>query len=183
MKKRLTAAVLACSMIGLPSAWAALPNGASAPEFKTQAAQGGDTFQFDLNDALRKGPLVLYFFPAAFTKGCTIEAHDFAEAVPEYEKLGARVIGISADSIDVLKPFSVSECQSKFPVAADGDGKIMRAYDAVHDRNAERAQRISYVITPDRKVIYSYADSDPDKHVANTLEALRTWRAQHPDKG
>ncbi len=182
MRKRLITAVLAGALASGSPVWAALPEGANAPEFQTQAAQGGTTFQFKLKDALRKGPLVLYFFPAAFTKGCTIEAHDFAEAVPEYEKLGARVVGVSADKIDVLKRFSVSECQSKFPVAADADGRIMKAYDAVHDRSPDHAQRISYVLTPDGKVIYSYMDSNPDQHVANTLAALRAWRAQHPLK-
>jgi peroxiredoxin len=178
MKKSAAALSLLAALFVAPAAWSALPVGASAPDFATQAAMGGKTFRFSMADALRDGPVVLYFYPAAFTTGCTIEAHDFAEATDQYRELGARVIGISADGIDVLQKFSVSACQSKFAVAADADQGIMKAYDAVHDRNPERAQRVSYVIVPPGRVIYSYTDSAPDHHVANTLEALRKWRAQ-----
>src|SRR3546814_7938298 len=83
------------------------------------------------------------------TQGCTIEARDFAEATDDYQALGATVIGVSADDIDTLKKFSVSECRSKFAVAADGDQAIMKAYDAVHDRRPDHAKRVSYVITPE----------------------------------
>jgi peroxiredoxin Q/BCP len=179
MKSVIAALSFATVLCAAPAAYAALPAGAAAPAFSTPAAMGGNVFTFSLADALKQGPVVLYFYPAAFTQGCTIEAHDFAEATDEYRALGARVIGISADTIDVLKRFSVSECQSKFAVGADADQKIMQAYDAVHDRNAERAQRISYVISPAGKVIYSYTDSDPDHHVANTLNALREWATQN----
>ena len=97
-----------------------------APVFTAQASLGGNVYDYSLADALKKGPVVLYFYPAAFTKGCTIEAHEFAEAVDQYKAQGATVIGVSHDNIDTLKKFSVSECRSKFPVAADADSKIIR---------------------------------------------------------
>jgi len=99
------------------SAPAALAPGAAAPDFTTQGALAGKPFSFSLKQALKKGPVVLYFFPAAFTPGCTIEAHEFAEATPEFAKLGATVIGMSADGIDKLQRFSVEECRNKFAVA------------------------------------------------------------------
>ncbi|ARP90514.1 peroxiredoxin [Bordetella genomosp. 9] len=179
MRKAVVALSMVAALSAAQHAWSALPIGAPAPDFSTQAAMGGEVYPFKLADALRDGPVVLYFYPAAFTQGCTIEAHDFAEATEQYRALGARVVGVSADDIDVLQRFSVSACQSKFAVAADADQRIMRAYDAVHDRNPQRAQRISYVIVPPGRVIYSYTDSNPDHHVANTLNALRTWREQH----
>lgn len=178
MKKSAVALLLLAALSAAPCAWSALPVGAPAPDFATSAAMGGNVFKFSMADALRQGPVVLYFYPAAFTTGCTIEAHDFAEATDQYQELGARVIGVSADGIDVLQKFSVSACQSKFAVAADADQRIMKAYDAAHDRSP-RAQRVSYVIVPPGRVIYSYTDSDPDHHVANTLDALRKWRQQN----
>lgn len=157
-------------------AHAVLPVGAAAPDFTAEASLGGKTYSFSLADALKKGPVVLYFYPAAFTKGCTIEAHDFADAMDQYKALHATVIGVSHDPIDKLKEFSVSECRSKFPVAADADKKIMQSYDAVLDRNPELASRVSYVITPDGKILYVHSDMNPDKHVANTLDALQKWQ-------
>ncbi len=154
---------------------AALNAGDKAPDFTAQASLGGKVFRFSLADALKKGPVVLYFYPAAFTKGCTIEAHDFAAASDKYHALGATVIGVSHDPIDKLVRFSVSECRSKFAVAADENKYIMKAYDAVLDRNPERANRISYVIVPSGQIIYSYTDLNPDKHVENSLAALQKW--------
>jgi thioredoxin-dependent peroxiredoxin len=160
------------------SANAVLKPGDAAPDFRTQASLGGDVFTFSLADALKKGPVVLYFYPAAFTKGCTIEAHDFADAVDAYRSLGATVIGVSADNIDTLNKFSVSECRSKFAVAADQDRAIMKSYDAVLAMKPEYADRVSYVIAPDGRIVYAYQSLSPDKHVANTLDALRKWAAQ-----
>ncbi|MFI4903091.1 MAG: peroxiredoxin [Burkholderiales bacterium] len=154
---------------------AALKAGDRAPEFTTQASMDGKVFDFSLAEALKKGPVVLYFYPAAFTEGCTIEAHDFADATDEYRKLGATVIGVSNDDIDKLKRFSVSECRSKFAVAADTDQHIMKAYDAVLKIAPKYADRTSYVIAPDGRIVYEYTSLDPDKHVANTLAALRRW--------
>jgi len=159
-------------------ALAALKPGSPAPPFTTEASLGGREFSFDLASALAKGPVVLYFYPAAFTSGCTLEAHEFAEAADEYRKLGATVIGVSGDPIATLDKFSVSECRSKFPVASDGDHKISRAYDAVLGIGpVTYSDRTSYVIARDGKIAYAYRSLDPEKHVANTLAALRALPA------
>jgi thioredoxin-dependent peroxiredoxin len=175
----LRGALLALAVLGATDAQAVLKVGDSAPDFSTQASLGGNAYQYSLAEALHKGPVVLYFYPAAFTKGCTIEAHDFAEAVDQYKQYGATVIGVSADDIDTLKRFSVSECRSKFPVAADPDTHIIRAYDAKLPV-LSKADRVSYVIAPDGKVIYAYQSMSPDQHVANTLAAVKAWAAAHP---
>ncbi|HYR01449.1 MAG TPA: peroxiredoxin [Casimicrobiaceae bacterium] len=164
-------------LVALP-AHGALRPGDKAPDFTAQASLGGNVFTFALADALKKGPVVLYFYPAAFTTGCTIEAHDFAEATDAYRALGATVIGVSADDIATLNRFSVSECRSKFAVAADGDRSIMKSYDAVYARKPEYADRVSYVISPDGRIVYAYTSLNPEKHVANTLDALRKWVAE-----
>lgn len=177
MRRYLAVGALALS-VSMP-AYAALDIGASAPDFVTQASLGGTVFTFSLADALKKGPVVLYFYPAAFTPGCTIEAHDFADAIGKYKALGATVIGVSHDDIEKLNRFSVSECRKKFAVASDADQTIMRSYDAILAAKPEYANRVSYVIVPDGKIIYSYTDLNPDKHVANTLEALRKWNKDH----
>jgi peroxiredoxin len=163
--------------VAAAQAGAALKPGDKAPDFTAQASLGGKVFAFSLADALKKGPVVLYFYPAAFTEGCTIEAHDFADATDAYHKLGATVIGVSHDGIDKLKRFSVSECRSKFAVAADEDQHIMKAYDAVLAKAPRYANRTSYVIAPDGRILYEYTSLDPDQHVANTLDALRRWSA------
>ncbi len=165
----------ALALVAVP-AFASLTVGSPAPTFTAQASLGGKVYTFNLADALKKGPVVVYFYPAAFTTGCTIEAHDFADAMGKYQALGATVIGVSHDPIDKLQKFSVSECRSKFPVAADTDGKIMQSYDAVMPQHDQYANRTSYVITPDGKVIYAYTDMEPDQHVANTLKALQDWK-------
>jgi peroxiredoxin (alkyl hydroperoxide reductase subunit C) len=168
-------AVLACwSQLS----WAAaLKPGDVAPDFSTEAALGGKTFRFSLADALKKGPVVVYFYPKAFTTGCTIEAHNFAEAIDRYAALGASVVGVSHDSIETLKKFSVEECRNKFAVAADLDSKIMKAYGAALWINPNMADRISYVLGPDAKVIYVYSSLSPDQHVEKTLKALSDWKA------
>ncbi len=160
-------------------AYPALNIGGKAPNFVTQASLGGKVFTYSLVDELKKGPVVLYFYPAAFTKGCTIEAHDFADAIEKYQALGATVIGVSHDDIEKLNRFSVSECRSKFPVAADPDQSIMKSYDAILAAKPEYANRTSYVIAPSGEIIYTYTDLQPDKHVENTLDALRKWAGQH----
>ena len=165
------------ALFALPSD-AALTVGAAAPDFTTQASLGGKVFSFSLAEALKSGPVVLYFYPAAFTKACTIEAHDFADAVDKYKALGATVIGVSHDTIATLNRFSVSECRSKFAVAADADQSIMKSYDAILAAKPQYANRVSYVIAPDGKIVYTYTDLKPDRHVANTLAALERWRSQ-----
>jgi peroxiredoxin Q/BCP len=163
-------------------ALAALPNGAKAPDFTTQATLAGKPFTFSLADALRQGPVVLYFYPAAFTSGCTIEAHNFAEATEQFKALGATVIGVSHDDIDTLNKFSVSECRNKFAVAADADKKIMKAYDAQLFIKPDWAKRTSYVIAPSGEILYSYNSLNPDKHVANTMAAVKKWAEEHKVK-
>jgi peroxiredoxin len=169
-------AVVAASL-ALP-VQAALNVGTMAPPFTAEASLGGNVYRYSLGDELKKGPVVLYFYPAAFTKGCTIEAHDFAEAVDKYKALGATVIGVSHDPIETLKRFSVSECRSKFPVAADPDKSIMKSFDAVLLGISPYANRTSYVIAPNGTILYTYTDLSPDKHVENTLAALRKWAAE-----
>jgi peroxiredoxin len=175
-------AFLLTALLASASALAALPDGAQAPDFTTQASLAGKAFEFSLADALRKGPVVLYFYPAAFTPGCTKEAHEFAEATDKFKSLGATVIGVSYDNIDTLNKFSVSECRNKFAVASDADQKIMKAYDAVLKQKPEWADRTSYVISPDGHVLYSYTDLNPDKHVENTMAVVRKWADAHPKK-
>ena len=161
------------------TASATLKPGDAAPPFTAQASLGGKTYAYSLADELKKGPVVVYFYPAAFTQGCTIEAHEFAEAVDEYKKYGATVIGVSHDNIDTLTKFSVSECRSKFPVAADPDAKVIGAYDAGMPMHNSMANRVSYVIAPDGKIIYEYTSLSPEKHVENTLKAVKDWAAAH----
>jgi thioredoxin-dependent peroxiredoxin len=166
-------------MVLTAPASAALATGSKAPNFTLQATQGGNVFTFSLADALKKGPVVLYFYPAAFTQGCTIEAHEFADAIDQYKALGATVIGVSHDPLDTLQKFSVSECRSKFAVAADTDQNVMREYDAILPAHPDYANRTSYVIAPGGTIIYSYTSLDPSLHVQNTLTALKTWEADH----
>lgn len=161
------------------SAFAELGLGAKAPDFKADASLGGKEFKFSLADALKKGPVVLYFYPAAFTPGCTTEAHDFADATDKFAALGATVIGISHDAIETLDKFSVSECRSKFAVVADADESITKSYDAVLAIKPQYANRTSYVITPDGKIAYAYTSLDPSQHVDNTIAAVEKWRADH----
>jgi len=177
--KQVFLTAMTIALLGLP-ARAALSVGADAPDFTAQAAQGGKTFPFSLADALKRGPVVVYFFPAAFTSGCTIEAHEFADAAAEYRDLGATLIGVTAGNIDRLAEFSVSECRSKFPVAADPNATIAKTYDAMLAVYPGHSNRTSYVIAPDDKVIFVYSDLKPDEHVTRTLAALKAWRASHP---
>jgi len=164
--------------LAVAPALAALKDGAKAPDFTLQASQGGNVFTFSLADALKKGPVVLYFYPAAFTTGCTIEAHNFADAIDKYKALHATVIGVSHDPIEKLQKFSVSDCRSKFAVAADTDQAVEKAYDAILDKAPQYANRTSYVIAPDGTIIYTYTNLEPDQHVANTLQALADWEAK-----
>lgn len=174
---RLTAIAAAFALLGLPvAAVAALPVGAKAPNFRTQGAIGGKPFTLTLSEALKKGPVVLYFFPAAFTTGCTLEAHEFAEASGDFAKAGARVIGMSADPIDKLARFSVEECRNKFAVAT-APPKVVEAYDVKLPLMAGRSNRTSYVIAPTGRVIYVHSDLDYRDHVKNTLAAVRKWKA------
>jgi peroxiredoxin Q/BCP len=177
--KRLAMWTLVLAGLSAGPAAAALADGAKAPDFTAQASLGGKEFTFSLADALKKGPVVLYFYPAAFTPGCTVEAHDFADAVDKYAALGATVIGVSHDAIATLDKFSVSDCRSKFPVAADPNEIVIKEYDAVLEKHPEYANRTSYVIAPDGTVLMSYTDLNPDKHVELTLAAVQKWHDAH----
>lgn len=177
MKTLLAAAVAAFALPAM--AFAALPVGAAAPDFATKASLAGKEFNFSLDAALKKGPVVLYFFPAAFTSGCTVEAHEFAEATEEFNKLGATIIGVTAGNIDRINEFSVSECRNKFAVAADPNLAIAKSYDSTLALKPGWSNRTSYVITPDHKIAYAYSDLKPDNHVKNTLDAVKAWKTSH----
>jgi peroxiredoxin Q/BCP len=169
MKKLIIGAFLA---LAATPAFASLKVGDKAPDFTAPATLGGKEFTFHLADALKSGPVVVYFYPAAFTQGCTVEAHEFAAAIPQYKALGATVIGVSHDDIATLNKFSVSECQSKFPVAADQDRHIMKSYDATLGFLTAYASRTSYVVSQDGRVAFTYSAMDPDEHVGRTLKAV-----------
>ena len=162
-------------MSAVTPSYAALDVGDAAPNFTAQAALGGKVYKFTLADSLAKGPVVLYFFPAAFSVGCSIEAHEFAEAITKFEALGATVIGVSSDDIETLGKFSVQACQGKFPVASDNTQNVMKSYDAVMQLRPDYANRVSYVIAPNGKVIYNYQSLNPSRHVEKTLAAVKDW--------
>ena len=178
--KRVLIAIIAAALTST-AAHAALKPGLKAPDFTTQASLGGKVFSFSLSEARKKRPVVLYFYPEAFTSGCTIEAHEFAAATDAFKAAGATVIGLSHDGIDKLQKFSVSECQNKFAVGADTDQKIMKAYDAVLKEDLSYSDRTSYVIAPTGEVRTAYTNMDhPKEHVEKTLAAVKQWAAAHP---
>ncbi len=176
--KRLVSSALGCLVLVSPL-YAALKEGDPAPDFTTQASLAGVPFKFSLADALKSGPVVLYFYPAAYSHGCTIEAHEFAEATDKFKAMGATVIGISHDTVDTLNKFSVSDCRNKFAVASDADQKITKEYDATLFFTSY-SNRTSYVISPAGKILYAYSALSPDKHVENTMAAVAKWRAEQP---
>jgi peroxiredoxin Q/BCP len=169
---------LACSMaLAGPAAHAALAVGAAAPDFSAEAAVGGQTFRFSLSQALKQGPVVLYFYPKSFTSGCTVEAHQFSDATAKFKALGASVVGMSNDDLETQKRFSVEACRGKFPVAADEGAKVMKLYDAGLMVMPNVADRISYVISPEGKVLMSFASMNPDGHVEAALKAVQQWQS------
>jgi thioredoxin-dependent peroxiredoxin len=168
-------ALAAIAGLTVPAA-AALPVGAKAPEFVTTGAVGGKAFKLDLANELRKGPVVLYFFPKAFTQGCTLEAHAFSAAAADFRKAGAEVIGMSADDLPTLKQFSVKECRSAFPVAT-ASPQTIRAYDVAFDKAPGLTDRTSYVIARDGRVAMVHSDLDWSQHVAKTLAAVRALKS------
>ena len=182
--KRSFAPAFALSVVLLAplAANAALDIGEAAPPFTTQAAQGGKIYKFSLTEALAKGPVVVYFFPAAFSAGCSIEAHTFAESIDKFAAFKTTVIGVSGDNIDTLAKFSVQECQSKFPVGSDDTKKIMTSFDAVMTLMPEYANRISFLIAPDGKIVYQYKSLNPYSHVTKVLSALQDWSKSQATK-
>jgi peroxiredoxin Q/BCP len=163
---------------GSAPAWAGLKVGQPVKVFSTQAALDGKPFNYSLSVALAKGPVVVYFFPAAFSKGCSIEAHAFAEAVEQFGALGATVIGVSTDDIETLAKFSSETCQGKFAVASDADKAISTSFDALMQTRPDYATRVSYVIAPNGKVAAEYESLNPDKHVEKMLEGVRSLSQQ-----
>ena len=173
MRKLAFAAVLTLGL-SVPAS-ADLPEGAEAPLFSTQAALAGKEYGFNLRSALAKGPVVLYFYPKAFTKGCTLEANAFAEAMPEFKALGASVVGMSNDDIDTLKRFSVEECRDAFAVGV-ASRKIIDAYDVALVRDGKDTgvtSRTSYVISQSGEIVMVHSEMDYRDHVRMTLQAVR----------
>ena len=177
--KRLFTLALLSSALTMP-AYATLKEGDAAANFTTKAALAGNEFTFSLDEALKTGPVVLYFYPAAFTKGCSLEARAFADASEQFKSMGATIIGMSKDDIETLKRFSTADCGSKFAVGSDEDKKIMKAYDAVLMKFLPMSDRTSYVISPDKKIIYAYSALSHEEHVTNTLAAVKKWRDANP---
>jgi thioredoxin-dependent peroxiredoxin len=174
---RILSPLLALALAALPAAaFPALRTGAAAPDFTTGGALAGKPFRLRLKEQLRHGPVVLYFFPKAFTEGCTLETKAFSDASADFRKAGARVIGMSADDYPTLAKFSVEACRNAFPVATASPATI-KAYDVVLAQKPELSNRTSYVIAPDGRIIYAYSDLDWRNHVSNTLKAVQEWRA------
>jgi peroxiredoxin len=176
------------SLTAALSAFAALPEGAAAPEFKASAALAGKEFTFDLKDALKKGPVVVYFYPSAYTKGCNVQAHNFAVSHDKFAAAGATIIGVSLDSIERLKDFSADPeyCAGKFATASDPDGKIAKSYDLqVREGNAGMkdtrgqdiqhgfAERTTFVITSDGRIAAAVGGVNPMENVAKSLEVVQ----------
>jgi thioredoxin-dependent peroxiredoxin len=173
MRKLLFA--LVASSLAFARATAALKVGAKAPDFTTTGAIGGKAFKLHLAERLKKGPVVLYFFPKAFTSGCTAEAHAFSEAIADFKKAGAQVIGMSADNLATLKDFSVKECRSAFPVATATPG-TQKAYDVAWAAHPGLTTRTSYVIDKSGKIVMVHDDLDFSEHVAKTLAAVKALK-------
>ncbi|MFL6830275.1 MAG: peroxiredoxin [Sphingomicrobium sp.] len=172
MRKLLLATAALCLTV---PAQAALPVGAKAPDFTTVGAVGGKPFKLHLSEQLRHGPVVLYFFPKAFTSGCTAEAHAFSESIGDFKKAGARVIGLSADNLPTLKKFSVEECRSAFPVAT-ATAATQKAYDVAWAEHPGLTTRTSYVIDRKGRIVMVHDDLDFSQHVAKTLAAVKALK-------
>lgn len=170
----LTIATVALTAWPVPSAQASLAQGARAPQFTAPGAQGGRRMTVNLRSMLRQGPVVLYFFPRAFTSGCTIESRAFAEAVPEFRAAGATVIGMSGDDVDTLARFSTEECRSAFPMAS-ASSNLIAQYDVALRPGI--TTRTSYVIAQDGTIAHVHNDMNPNDHVRETLAAVRRLRA------
>jgi peroxiredoxin len=157
---------------------AELSPGTPAPDFAAPAYLAGQAFTFNLAAALKKGPVVVYFFPAVHSAGCNIEAHLFSRSIDEFTKLHTTVIGVTAGNLKELANFSqeTEHCGGRFPVAADLGAKIARQYDAILAVNPHWASRTSYVVTQQGKIYSVYSTLDPTSHVEHTLNAVRTLR-------
>jgi peroxiredoxin Q/BCP len=172
--RKLLAAFAATVIVASP-ATAALKVGDKAPDFTTTGAVGGKEFKIHLADQLKKGPVVLYFFPKAFTSGCTAEAHAFSESIGDFKKAGAQVIGMSGDNLQILHDFSTKECRSAFPVAT-ATPEIQKEYDVAWAKYPGWTTRTSYVIAKDGKIVMVHDDLDFSQHVARTLAAVKALK-------
>lgn len=180
MIRQLTAFAAALAMLAIPTtSYAELASGVRAPQFATRGAVGGKPFAFNLRAALRRGPVVLYFYPKAFTQGCTLEAHAFAEATDDFRAAGATVIGMSADDLPTLQRFSTEACRDKFAVGI-ATPAIIRAYDVdlrkPDGSSTGLSTRTSYVISRDGRVRMVHSNMDYKDHVRLSLEAVRALR-------
>ena len=193
--KGIVLGLILSSTLALP-ALAALKQGTSAPDFSAQASVAGKDFKFSLAEALKKGPVVVYFYPSAYTGGCNIEAHTFAINQEKFDVAGASILGVSHDSIERLNDFSADPeyCAGKFPVASDPDGTIAKSYDlkviekkpgAKDTRGMEIdhafTERTTFVIAPDSKIVAVFSSSDdkisPADHVTKSLEVVKRLAA------
>jgi peroxiredoxin len=189
--KRLLGGIFLAALIGVP-AYAALKAGGAAPDFSAKASLAGKEFDYSLKAALAKGPVVVYFYPSAFTGGCNIEAHTFAENKEKFDAAGASIIGVSQDSIARLNAFSADPqyCAGKIPVASDADGSITKAFDlksgagkpGLKDSRGEDighdfTERTTFVIKPDHTIAATFSSGDdkitPAQHVEKSLEAVQ----------
>jgi peroxiredoxin Q/BCP len=155
-----------------------LPVGAKAPGLTTTGALAGKAFNFNLASALKRGPVVLYFYPKAFTKGCTLEARAFSESMDDFRKAGAQVIGLSADDIGTLKRFSVEECRNAFPVAI-ATRKVIRDYQVglpVVNKVTPMSNRTTYVIDRRGRIVMAHSDMDWSEHVKKSLAAVQALK-------
>ncbi|MFY8194139.1 peroxiredoxin [Novosphingobium sp. B1] len=182
MIARNIAAAGAAFALGLSTpALAELPVGATAPDFAAPGALAGKPFSFKLHQALKKGPVVLYFYPKAFTQGCTLEAHAFAEATAQFSAAGATVIGMSNDDVATLQKFSTEACRDKFAVAS-ASPNLIKAYDVdlrkPDGSSTGLTKRTSYVIGRNGKVVMVHSDMDYRDHVKMTLAAVRKLKAR-----
>jgi peroxiredoxin len=173
MRKLLIA--LAVTTVAATPAGAALQVGATAPDFTTTGAVGGKEFKLHLAEQLKKGPVVLYFFPKAFTSGCTAEAHAFSESIGDFKKAGAQVVGMSADDLKTLHDFSTKECRSAFPVAT-ATPEIQKGYDVAWAAHPGITTRTSYVIGKNGKIAMVHDDLNFAEHVSKTLAAVKALK-------
>lgn len=174
LKFALTLALAATPLAARP-ATAALAVGAKAPDFTTRGAKAGKTFTLTLSHQLRHGPVVLYFFPKAFTPGCSAEAREFAEHIDDFRKAGATVIGMSADPVDDLVAFSTKECAGKFAVASAGP-EIVSGYDVALKMRPGMTDRTSYVIAPSGRIAFVHSEMNYARHVKSTLAAVQAMQ-------
>jgi thioredoxin-dependent peroxiredoxin len=172
--RKLLFAFVAASLVAAP-ATAALKVGDKAPDFSTTGAVGGKEFKLHLKDQLKKGPVVLYFFPKAFTSGCTAEAHAFSSSIGEFKKAGAQVIGMSGDDLKTLHDFSTKECRSAFPVAT-ATPDVQKEYDVAWAAHPGITTRTSYVIDRSGKIVMVHDDLDFSQHVSKTLAAVEALK-------